>query len=384
MNILRRHTLCALASVVAALFGCTTIEPTCVRNSDCASGLECRLGVCRTAMPAGADAGQSDAGIPPCEVPGKCVRGEPCRVSADCIDQACVGGICCDNKCESPCASCRLPGFVGRCTPKPKGTPCSDAYVCDGTQLSCPSNCTNVKDCAAASTCCTAELNTKYSGCVDNGMLNKCIELPACTTITDTFSGTNLDETKWLTGGRDLPDAGGGYAITVSNGKVGLSLNHPVGFKDAYAAFALKKHVSLSNSSCMIEVGDVSLPGEPGDTAQSGLLLLPSIDNGEYIFFRVLNDSRLTASETIPGRPDVLVVSKAPIPAAARRFLRLRDEGGTLVFEYSGNGKTFTTHTTIQPTMRMSNLFVNVITSKDEIRRDAGYTVLYDNFNVVP
>ncbi len=386
----RRFCPLSAAALQGALFtlfvGCTTAEPTCVRNSDCAAGLECRLGVCRTPAPVSPDAGKSDggepdAGVSSCEVPGKCVFGEPCRVSAECLSQYCSNGVCCDEKCDSPCASCRQAGFVGRCKPKTQGTPCSTGYVCDGTQLTCPSTCSNVKDCATASTCCTVELNAKYNQCVDNGMLNKCIELPACTTVTDTFSGTALNQDQWITGGKDAPDGGGGYAVTVANGKLGLFLGQPVGFKNAYTAIALKRHVSLVNSSCMIEVGDVSSIDEG---SESGLLLLPSVDNGEYMYFRVTSDSKLTVSETIPGKPSISAISKAPIPLANRRFLRIRDDGGTLVFEYSGNGKTFTTHTTLQPTMRMSNLFVNIITSKDEIRSDAGYTVLYDNFNVVP
>jgi hypothetical protein len=374
----------ALNAALCFLFtNCTTPEPTCVRNSDCTTGLECRLGVCRTPGTVTPDAGRSDGGENDgglqCAVPGRCTLSEPCRVAADCISQFCSEGVCCDSKCSSPCATCKLAGSEGICKPKSKGTACDAAYVCDGTQLSCPSSCTAASDCAASTTCCIAARNGKYDKCVDKGLEGKCFELPACSSVADTFSGTDLDDTKWISGS-SRPDGG---SVRVANGQVALTLAQPIGSKDMYTAIGLKKNLSLVGSSCMVEVGDVSSLDEPASVSESGLVLILEDDSGSFVF-RVLGNSKLIAYESVTNKPNVPIVSTNPIPTAARRFLRVRDNAGTLVFEYSKDGKAFTTHATIQPTLRLSDVFLNLVTTKDEIRRDGGYTIAYDNLNIVP
>ncbi len=169
----------------------------------------------------------------------------------------------------------------------------------------------------------------------------------------------------------------------MANGKVELTLAHPVGTKDMFTAIALKKNLSLVGSSCMVEIGDVDSLNEAGSVSESGLVLFNEDETGSF-GFRVLGNSRLTAFESVRGKPVVPIISANPIPSAARRFLRIRESAGSLVFEYSKDGISFTTHTTIQPTLRLSDIFLNVLTTKDEIRRAGGYTIVYDNLNIVP
>jgi hypothetical protein len=115
--------LLALVSAVAiAAPGCSTsttaTESSCSLNSDCATGLICALGKCRTECVDAADcpvAGSScidDGRNPVCETPTE--KNTPCQKESDCpVPLACASDYRCRNLCLGD-ADCNVLGITGR------------------------------------------------------------------------------------------------------------------------------------------------------------------------------------------------------------------------------------------------------------------------------
>jgi hypothetical protein len=364
------------------LAGCMTSgqDANCTTKTDCPEGYVCRFGLCRFPTAETPDAGgQPDSGKSTdggCAASGTCVLGNACRSKADCASQFCSGGVCCNEQCGGACSTCTLAGSAGQCKAKPKGSAC-DAYVCDGLSQECPSSCLTIIDCSTANTCCTADRNASLGNCIGKGFANKCFPLPVCKTVADTFDAPQIDDAVWF----EQKSHPGGSA-RLGGGKLAVTLGQPLGTKDVSTQLSLRQNVSLSNSSCSVEVGDVSSLYTDGGVSESGFFMLSHDFTGSLVF-AAQPDSTLSAYEYISGKPEVRIVSK-PIAASDRRFLRVRDEGGTVIFEYSKDGKTFIPHTSLIPTLRTSDLFVSLIVNKEQIQRDGGYSVLFDNFNLLP
>ncbi len=195
--------------------------------------------------------------------------------------------------------------------------------------------------------------------------------------VTDTFDAPQIDDAVWF----EQKSHPGGSA-RLSNGKLALTLEQPLGAKDVNTQLSLRQNVSLTGSSCSVEVGDVSSLYVDGGVSESGFFMLSHDFKGSLVF-AAQPDSTLSAYEYIDGKPEVRIVSK-PVDASARRFLRVREEAGTVIFEYSKDGVSFTPHASLIPTLRTSDLFVSLIVTKEQIQRDGGYSVLFDNFNILP
>lgn len=66
----------------------------------------------------------------------KLPTGSACSSEAECASGYCVDGVCCGSACSAGCQACDLPGSVGTCAPRPRGTDPEDAcgeYNCDGS-----------------------------------------------------------------------------------------------------------------------------------------------------------------------------------------------------------------------------------------------------------
>ena len=74
--------------------------------------------------------------------------GRSCIAGSQCESGFCVGGVCCDARCDGICESCTLDGSVGRCEPQPPGTP---------APLECPaeppSSCGRTGTCSGERSC---------------------------------------------------------------------------------------------------------------------------------------------------------------------------------------------------------------------------------------
>ncbi len=125
---------------------CASGPGGCAADADCSTGFFCSyngsVGKCLAQKPLAATCNTGQG--------GDCVAAN-CRV---CQSGFCATGVCCQTACDQPCAACS--GAGGTCLAAAKGSPgapsCGE-YVCDGTNLACPTTCTLTTDCANGFTC---------------------------------------------------------------------------------------------------------------------------------------------------------------------------------------------------------------------------------------
>ncbi len=350
----------------------------CVQTTDCAPTEACRLGECRPLDVLSADSGKvpidagRDGGIPlTCAAGGTCLLGEKCEKSGDCKSQFCADGVCCNERCGTACASCNKIASVGTCKPKEKGAACG-AYVCDGTSPLCPSTCATIEDCSYAYTCCQPGRSPEDTDCVARGLTSTCFQLPACSSIRDTFEQAQLDTSKWA----ETITVDGGQPL-VSNGGLQFALNYPSSAVDAYTAIYLKKSVSLVGSSCQVDVSNTSVFEGSSAFAVAGLVVTT---NSGDLELRVIQDSKVAAHESPLGK-EVPIVFSGELPKQGRRIMRLSEDAGVVHFEYSTDGQTFKTLDSRRTQMRTSDVLVQLSVYENVVNRDAGGVVTMDNFN---
>jgi hypothetical protein len=68
-------------------------------------------------------------------------NGTACVENTDCLSNACVDGVCCENECAGRCSTCNQPGSLGICIPLPNGSPCPDGDVCNGEEVCSDGSC---------------------------------------------------------------------------------------------------------------------------------------------------------------------------------------------------------------------------------------------------
>ncbi len=170
---------------------------------------------------------------------------------------------------------------------------------------------------------------------------------------------------------------------SVEAGRLRVPLDvDPIRTMNAYLGVELKKRVSLVGNSCQIEVPDVSATAGANGFTLSGLVLIAH-DNSGAFELRTLFDFKVAAAESVEGQMNPTFESP-PLPAAARRFLRISEDAGVVFFGYSGDGKNFTTLKALSPRLRPSDVRVNVSVYQSIPSHDAGTAVFFDNFNVAP
>ncbi|MBI2388457.1 MAG: hypothetical protein HYV09_02465 [Deltaproteobacteria bacterium] len=139
---------------------------SCTSDAQCAAGFICISGVCSTRK----------------------LDGSTCLNATECSSGNCVNGICCDKPCFGECESCREPGAVGTCKPRPNTATCGPTG-CSGSHLVTSGNCSgsdntcvpgSIAPCAGSLKCANA-----------TSCLTSCTTSADCTTGTcDTTTGT--------------------------------------------------------------------------------------------------------------------------------------------------------------------------------------------------
>ncbi len=111
---------------------------SCSSNADCVSGYYC------------------DTSSHTCKQQS---TGTPCQTANDCPSNLfCADGVCCNSTCTGGCSRCDLSGKVGTCSAVSAGTApancaSSTGYLCNGTELGCPTTCVKDADCASGYYC---------------------------------------------------------------------------------------------------------------------------------------------------------------------------------------------------------------------------------------
>jgi len=81
---------------------------------------------------------------------------QPSKAGRDCASNICADGVCCEQKCDSPCEACNVKDREGGCAPVGEGPPPRDANACSPYACGvagCRSTCTKNSHCAPAFRC---------------------------------------------------------------------------------------------------------------------------------------------------------------------------------------------------------------------------------------
>jgi hypothetical protein len=124
-----------------------------------------------------------------CDSSGRCQPkaslASACTAADQCLSGFCADGMCCNAACGGACDRCDLPGAQGTCSPTPAGmagTPSCGAYVCDGTNATCPTVCAADASCANGFYCATGACAPKQ------------VAGQTCTTNSACVSGFCVDD----------------------------------------------------------------------------------------------------------------------------------------------------------------------------------------------
>jgi hypothetical protein len=372
-------------------------EPECSQNLQCGPGFECRLGACRAAVkdpPNSVDSGlvtdsgqpadTADGGEEPlaCAGFGACQIGQRCSNNTDCLTRFCTDGVCCNEQCAGTCGRCNAAGSVGVCKAKPKDSECG-AYRCDGTSFDCPTSCMSVAQCSYASACCLP-LADGYGDCNAKGLAQKCFEQPACITLTDTFDGDILDPTRW----QFSSEPG---AVSVVENQLALSPVYDQPSNTGYAIALRSPRCSLVNNAVTVEVKDITSMRKAASLSAVQLSAFERFTGGRGSYqISVLDEfsrpgPELEAEATFINEDAGTFFSpKIPYNAVTRRFIRLSEDAGQIVYSASADGKVYTSFGAVPVSARPSDVEIAIAVYQEKPLPDAGVRVLLDNFNVVP
>jgi hypothetical protein len=120
---------------------------SCTDDSKCAASSYCAAtggGTCQPRKAAGT-----------CS-PFDCYPPGPTATCRECVSNNCIDGFCCNTTCGGSCDACNLPGKEGTCSVVSAGgagSPSCGAYVCNGTNASCPTTCSGDAGCASGFYC---------------------------------------------------------------------------------------------------------------------------------------------------------------------------------------------------------------------------------------
>ncbi len=380
----------ALLSGLLFATACTEKATDCKENADCGAGFECRLGACRVPPLTEADAGsQKDAGQArldgglSCATPGSCLLGETCSTNAECKSQFCADGVCCNEQCGGGCGLCNAIGSAGTCKPREKATACG-AYACTGTSTVCPSTCSNVDGCEYAYACCVPN-NPAYGDCAAQNLEGKCFKQPACSSLTETFAQGALDGGKWETFSNDQT------TITVIDQRLTFELNKSGSLQSGYSLAKLRPRCSLVGSSYSVEIGSALGIRQEGNR-YSSINVDVEPENGQLggVYVSIV-DSASVPELYLEGRigsgnPDAgTTYLTGPVYSPAQhRFFRINEDAGVVSFGVSADGRQYSTIAQGAPAIRLSDVVTYVSVYRESQIRDAGTTIAFDNFNVVP
>jgi hypothetical protein len=109
-------------------------------------------------------------------------QGTPCTENIECISNACVDYVCCENECAGRCEGCSQPGFEGLCVQLPNGTPCPDSDVCNGEETCSDGSCQRGEGFVCQDAIeCTVDTCDPVKGCDFQPLASDCDDQEVCT-----------------------------------------------------------------------------------------------------------------------------------------------------------------------------------------------------------
>ncbi|MGQ0508484.1 MAG: hypothetical protein ACT4TC_24565 [Myxococcaceae bacterium] len=276
----------------------------------------------------GGDAGQVDAGTPPvsCAVNPTCpagffckagelicvaqkAQGQSCGAAAECTSNFCADGFCCNQACSGPCDVCNA--TAGTCTfatAGSAGSPSCGRYACSGTSAACTITC------SGTNTGCNAGFNCVSSVC-----------MPKASSLVDNFQGGALNTTVWM------PFFGSGAVLAQTNGRLQVTLTQ----SQQYAGVSSNTSFDLLGSQVKTQVESV------GDQNIASLQVILSFaaDANHSLAMSVGQNNITVVMKNGDGMFTNL--ASTSFSMATGRYLRIREAGGTVFFERSGDNVTW-------------------------------------------
>jgi hypothetical protein len=160
--------------------------PPCVNGKDCKAAADCESAFCNSLVCAACSSASQCASGDLCDLQlngGTCLvagaLGAPCTAAGQCTSGFCADGVCCNAACNGVCNVCDAPGMPGVCNVEPAGGsnpnhPCSNKWVCDGSDPNGCVDCVTTADCTAQGGFCG--FMPPFQPCVCDTATNQCVE----------------------------------------------------------------------------------------------------------------------------------------------------------------------------------------------------------------
>jgi hypothetical protein len=187
-------------------------------------------------------------------------------------------------------------------------------------------------------------------------------------TLFDNFDDNSLDPAKWSNyGSTHVNETQGQLRITTSAGG------------SAYYGIVSLSGYDLTASYSQIEI--VS-PGLIKFIYSLQLIFSLNKDSNNYINFTINGyNQTIEAQKSVAGV--FSIAASVPYSSLTHRFLRFRQATGTVFWEYSSNGTTWSTLYSVATPFVITSLFPNIEAGTFNAEKEST-TVVFDNYNIVP
>lgn len=209
----------------------------------------------------------------------------------------------------------------------------------------------------------TANYDYAWTGTAHNSTSTR-TGLALVETLEDNFDDNSLDATKWNNwGGVQVVEANSQVEITSS-----LAAN--------YYGFEAQNRYSLVGSSFFAELVNA---GNQALTSYKTIL-------------QCAKDASNTASITITGNNVVIEklvggsytqLTSTAYNSSTHKYLRFRESGGTLYYEYSANGSSWSAFTSESAPFALYPIYPVMLVGTDSVEGSTT-TAIWDNFNIEP
>lgn len=192
--------------------------------------------------------------------------------------------------------------------------------------------------------------------------------------LTDNFEGSSFNTAKWTVGTN-----GAGTTLTQSGGVAIFAPASSVAFAEAYLPyFNFTPTFDLTGTYCLVNLVQ---PLNEIATLETGFSVI--LDDNNLLVFKVVeNPRRLYAIKYVGGVQTN--ITSVPYDSAAMQWLRIRESGGTVYYDYSSNGHidNWTNLTSLANPFAMFPMYPKLNAYANNIASPG--IAIFDNFNIPP
>lgn len=183
-------------------------------------------------------------------------------------------------------------------------------------------------------------------------------------TLVDNFNDNSLDTTLY-----------GSFGSTVSETNQQLELLNGANYTSYLGIFTIRRYFLTSSAVTikLVNAGNQSL------TSLQALIQL-ELDSNNQVYYLVEGNT-LKAVKKVSGA--VSDVNTVAYNSTTMAYLKISESGGTISWDYSSNGQSWTNLTTLSNPFAVTSLQVNILAGTYS-NEASSTTVIWDNLNVIP